>query len=74
MVFWTDSFEKAIKRSYIPGDKVDSKIGFAQDLEIKSECNGVKIRQSVLVGRLVACGAARPSFIYPSLKHFYDMV
>ena len=37
MVFWTDSFEKAIKRSYIPGDKADAKIGFAQDLEIKSE-------------------------------------
>ena len=36
MVFWTDSFEKAIKRSYIPGEKADSKIGFAQDLEIKS--------------------------------------
>ncbi|KAF0304339.1 Low-density lipoprotein receptor-related protein 2 [Amphibalanus amphitrite] len=36
MVFWTDSFEKAIKRSYIPGDKADANIGFAQDLEIKS--------------------------------------
>ena len=36
MVFWTDSFEKAIKRSYIPGDKADAEIGFAQDLQIKS--------------------------------------
>ena len=36
MVFWTDSFEKAIKRSYIPGDQPDVNIGHAQDLQIKS--------------------------------------
>ena len=48
MVFWTDSFEKAIKRSYIPGDKADSNIGFAQDLQIKSECASRKQWLSVV--------------------------
>ncbi|CAL4066593.1 unnamed protein product [Meganyctiphanes norvegica] len=38
IVYWTDSYAKTIKRSYLPGSKemTNSTIGYAQDLEIKS--------------------------------------
>lgn len=38
IVYWTDSYERTIKRSYIPGSpgKQNVTVGYAQDLEIKS--------------------------------------
>lgn len=36
IVFWADSYEKTIKRSYmVNAQKGDVKVGFAQDLNVK---------------------------------------
>lgn len=38
IVYWTDSYEKSIKRSYMPGapERENVTVGYAQDLDIKS--------------------------------------
>ncbi|KAA0193938.1 hypothetical protein HAZT_HAZT000341, partial [Hyalella azteca] len=38
IVYWTDSYEKSIKRSYMPGspERANVTVGYAQDLDIKS--------------------------------------
>jgi low density lipoprotein-related protein 2 len=36
LIYWADSYDRTIKRSWIPGKRAGANIGFGQDLEIKS--------------------------------------
>jgi low density lipoprotein-related protein 2 len=47
IIFWADSYEKTIKRSYmVNAQKGDVKVGFAQDLNMK----GTHITTSAMIG------------------------
>ena len=44
LIYWTDSFSKTIKRSYIPHeDANDIRTGHAQDLHLKGNFNKCKL-------------------------------
>lgn len=50
MIFWADSYEKSIKRSYMV-NAVDGKvkIGYAQDLNVKGKLYLLVIRESLFI-------------------------
>lgn len=52
LIYWADSYDRTIKRSWIPGRKSGSKIGYGQDLEIKANGKLTCVKVDQITGNL----------------------